>query len=753
MMAKPTGRKSDPKVAVTDNNEELDKLSSEYGKIRDQADKKELRNQIAQDKYKATIQKFAISDEEKQMQLRQEILETKMYYAKKVKVPWCLLMPDSRMMQRWDMVTLIALLFTAVVTPYEVALLETQIDGLFFINRLIDVIFITDLVANFFLAYREESKEGHGRLIKNFNAIRWNYLSTWFFLDLISCAPFDVLGYFTKSKMLQRLKLVRVVRLLRLLKLMRVLRSSRIFKRLEASISISYSIQNLVKFTLTLLLVSHWMACAWVLQAQMTIDEAEENMDDEQVGLPLCGDDDGATICTDQRPKVKITWLDTLDPDVFHSPFAKYTAAFYWALVTITSVGYGDICPENPSEMRWCVVLILLGAFLWAYIIGSICGVIATLDVDTIEHRQRMDQLNMMMDERDFPMPLRRKLRQFFNVSKNMLKEDKYAHLLRRMSPQLKGEVSESKTSWLKGISYLSQTPTEFVILVSNRLGSSLFVPQETIHLTKEGALASVLRGIVSCQGDVKTPGAIWGEDFILSSKALRDQRTCLALTYGELLTLTRPNFYDLLRDFPNEAKIVRKAAIRFAFQKAMFRVAKAMKYMRTPEFEEILSSQEARMRMLVAVTSDHESGNALSPAEVVQSQLGMMKTVSQRETESIAKGLMQACEPPATAPEDAVASPEDETKAESNGHAVPGSPLAVSEMTSPVPKVPDGGLLPPLRPTSPLANARGPIGVGSQRDIFGAGGAESDKVLTRRIDGLEAKLDEVLNFLKCSGR
>ena len=60
----------------------------------------------------------------------------------------------------------------------------------------------------------------------------------------------------------------------------------------------------------------------------------------------------------------------------------------YWALVTITSVGYGDICPENPSEMRWCMVLILLGAFLWAYIIGNACGIASSLDVDNIRHHQ-----------------------------------------------------------------------------------------------------------------------------------------------------------------------------------------------------------------------------------------------------------------------------------------------------------------------------------------------------------------------------
>ena len=56
------------------------------------------------------------------------------------------------------------------------------------------------------------------------------------------------------------------------------------------------------------------------------------------------------------------------------------------------SVGYGDICPQNPDEMRWCTLLLLWGSCLWAYIIGNACGIVSTLDVDTIAHRQRMDQ-------------------------------------------------------------------------------------------------------------------------------------------------------------------------------------------------------------------------------------------------------------------------------------------------------------------------------------------------------------------------
>ena len=56
--------------------------------------------------------------------------------------------------------------------------------------------------------------------------------------------PFDLLGFVLDSAVLQQLKIIRIIRLLRLLKLARVVRSSRVFKRMESSISVSYSVQG-----------------------------------------------------------------------------------------------------------------------------------------------------------------------------------------------------------------------------------------------------------------------------------------------------------------------------------------------------------------------------------------------------------------------------------------------------------------------------------------------------------------------------
>ena len=71
--------------------------------------------------------------------------------------PWYILRPTSTFMSVWDGVTSTALIFTAVVTPFEVSFLEpaeTMLDGLWLINRLVDAIFVVDMALQFFLMYR-----------------------------------------------------------------------------------------------------------------------------------------------------------------------------------------------------------------------------------------------------------------------------------------------------------------------------------------------------------------------------------------------------------------------------------------------------------------------------------------------------------------------------------------------------------------------------------------------------------------------
>ena len=163
---------------------------------------------------------------------------------------------------------------------------------------------------------------------------------------MVSILPFDVLSI-VASKAFANLKIFRLFRLMRLIKLVRLIRASRMFKRWESRMSVSYGTLALIKSLVLVCIGAHWFACTWAIQAGLLFDSPLETWMGYQgycvpVNISLLPEstqeDHAGYECAD-------AWV-------------MYTASLYFAVMTITSIGYGDIhaTPQNAPEQGVALV-------------------------------------------------------------------------------------------------------------------------------------------------------------------------------------------------------------------------------------------------------------------------------------------------------------------------------------------------------------------------------------------------------------
>lgn len=60
--------------------------------------------------------------------------------------------------------------------------------------------------------------------------------------------------------------------------------------------------------------------------------------------------------------------------------FELYSVSLYWAVTTLTTVGYGDITAHSLTEMVVCCIVMIIGVFLYSYTIGSITNLLTNID-------------------------------------------------------------------------------------------------------------------------------------------------------------------------------------------------------------------------------------------------------------------------------------------------------------------------------------------------------------------------------------
>ena len=87
--------------------------------------------------------------------------------------------------------------------------------------------------------------------------------------------------------------------------------------------------------------------------------------------------------------------------------WSQYLVALYWSVMTLTTIGYGDVTAKTNPERVVFILSMFIGAGVYAYIVGAVCNIITAMEEERVAYHQRMDDLNRFCEtnelQRDLP--------------------------------------------------------------------------------------------------------------------------------------------------------------------------------------------------------------------------------------------------------------------------------------------------------------------------------------------------------------
>ena len=148
---------------------------------------------------------------------------------------------------------------------------------------------------------------------------------------------------------------------------------------------IKEKLQNIIQLLKTFcisIFVAHIFACFWYIAANLTF------------------------------PDYHVTWLSK--EGLIQADWdTKYMYAFYWASITMMTVGYGDITPQNQIEVVVCILSVVMGCVVYAYNISNIGMILQDLNKEDAIFNHKITIINQFMIRKNIRRDLQRRIREY----------------------------------------------------------------------------------------------------------------------------------------------------------------------------------------------------------------------------------------------------------------------------------------------------------------------------------------------------
>eukprot|EP00347_Sterkiella_histriomuscorum_P009438 403341214 len=353
-----------------------------------------------------------------------------------------ILLPDSTFKKFWNFVIVFLLAYTASFVPVKTAFFDEDPEGLYEFELFLDCLFYLDLFIQFISAYEDQNT---GFIEVRFNKIARSYITSWFLMDLTACIPFQQLSDSSQNsggKQSSNVKLLRLTRLPRLYRLLRILRLFKMFslfkynksfRKYIDALKMNQGMMRMVQVTGGVFFMVHLMACFWFLSAKF--NDFEWDCWVMQRGIE--DQDDGY----------------------------QYLTSVYWALQTITTVGYGDIPAKTQTEQILSIMWMVFGVGFYSFTIGNLSSVIASMDTKNSILKQKLTTLGDFSKRIELPQHLEHRIKRFLeNNNRDVTSLDDQERLLAELPPSLKSEVvSHTHGNIIQGIKFFQDKNPDFL--------------------------------------------------------------------------------------------------------------------------------------------------------------------------------------------------------------------------------------------------------------------------------------------------
>ncbi|CAD8109319.1 unnamed protein product [Paramecium sonneborni] len=291
---------------------------------------------------------------------------------------------------------------------------------------------------------------------------------------------------------------------------------------------------SLVKFLVSLIYVAHLFSCIWFWFS--SIDQNDSWIITKRLG--------------------NLKWP------------SQYLEAFYFAIVTMLTIGYGDNVPQNQIEKIVTIIFILCACLWFSYSVNFIGGIIDDITQNQVERNKKMRVINKYMREREIPFALQYQIKEYLTYR---WKEDDEIDLemeqtlLGQLSDELKEELDKQayKMFILKCEFLQKFFSLEFRNALFKSIKRKIIQPQNTfsIEFNGEHHLCYIEQGTLLYQhvdgkqrskinSHIDHGRFICVKEFLLNSQ---ERELFKAAGYVSLLILSKQDFLETLKDFPED--------------------------------------------------------------------------------------------------------------------------------------------------------------------------------------------------------